>query len=235
MRFDFKISLIYVFLLSLFLLTCQKKPTDPQGIKDIYPLAVGNYWLYTNSDGSNKIQDEIIGHHKLYDSLLVYIKRKITTSKIFKENTPLSTISETTFSYLSIESNELREILDTNIICYFSIRDSIIYCTNFHKILLGYPLELGDSWSTFSPLLRNYYCLIDCSLCEIDSVMTLENISLPLGQFNDCYKIVTKKESFCGSYVDEIRWFLPYVGIVKLAPAGQESLAFTLREYRVVS
>jgi len=214
MRFNFKKKLGFLFLVSpLLLSTCQKSPTGPQGIEDVYPLAVGNYWLYEGKIcnwfcSDSEIREEIIGKDTLSDGSSVFVKRKI-----FRDRD--ATFSDTAISYLKYEGNELREYLNKDYDCQF-------------KILLKFPLQTGAEWSTDS-------CF--CPACPLivafkDSVQAIENITVPAGRFNDCYRIVTCN---CpASIVTDVRWFAPHIGISKLTwELEWWSATYVLKEYRV--
>ncbi|OGC75640.1 MAG: hypothetical protein A2145_04320 [candidate division Zixibacteria bacterium RBG_16_40_9] len=216
MKLTFKKNLTYLFLVSpLFLLTCQKSPTGPAGIREYYPLAIGNFWLYANSDNTYKVQDEIIGFDHLSDGSSVFVKRKISRYQSAK-------IADTVTSYLKFVSDELREYPEKD-------------CPLTYIILLKSPLQLGAKWKTGSGG--------DCSIAPIsftDTVTDLKNITVAAGKFNDCFEIETPLyctpdpiEPIEICYIWNMRWFAPDVGIVKWAPGGWESQAFTLRQYRV--
>ena len=211
MRFAFKVSLIcLVGLIILFLFSCQKNPTGPPGIKDLFPLAVGNYWVYEGKICNwycfdSEIREEISGYDTLSDGSLVFIKRKITFHS--------ANLSDTIISYLKFEGNELREYLNKDYDCQF-------------KILLEVPLQIGAEWNIDA-------CF--CAACPVevaiaDSVETVENIAVPAGSFNDCYRIVTCN---CPDYTDT-RWFAPSIGITKLTVERiWGSATYVLKEYRV--
>ena len=144
----------------LLLSTCQKSPTGPQGIEDVYPLAVGNYWFYKGEiihtvPSGEEIREEIIGSETLPDSSVAFVKRRITTYES-------SGVKDTLVSYLQFVNNELREYLSKDYICLF-------------RILLKLPLQIGAEWSTDA-------CF--CPACPLmpafkDSVQAVENISVP--------------------------------------------------------
>lgn len=210
-----KLSLISIFVFGVILLQCQKNPTGPASIRDFYPLTVGNFWLYSNSDNTYKIQDEIIGFDHLSNGSLVYVKRKISKNQS-------ADIADTVTSYLKFSSDELREYPEKN-------------CPLTYIILLKSPLQLGAKWKTGSGG--------DCPIAPIsltDSVSDLKNITVAAGTFNDCFEIETPWycatdliEPFEICYIWNVRWFAPYVGFVKWAPGGEENQAFTLQQYRV--
>lgn len=166
MQINKKLSLIFFLFLSLVLLQCQKNPTAPQGVKDFYPLAVGNFWLYANSDNSQKILDEIIGYDHLSDGSLVYIKRKISKNQS-------ANIVDTVTSYLKIVNGELREYPVKN-------------CPLTYIILLKSPLQLGAKWKTGSAG--------DCPIAPIsltDTITGIKNITVAAGEFKECFEIET--------------------------------------------
>lgn len=212
MRLTFKKNLTYLFLVyTLLLLTCQKSPTGPEGIKDLFPLAVGNYWLYEGKICNwgcfdSEIWEEIIGKDTLSDGSLVFVKRKIIWHRP-------DSLSDTAISYLKFEGNELREYPNKDYDCQF-------------KILLKVPLRIGAEWNIDS-------CF--CPACPLqvaitDSVEAVENIDVPSGNFNDCYRIVTGN-GFSYPYT---RWFAPYIGITKLTwEIEWWSATYVLKEYRV--
>jgi len=119
MRLTFKKNLTYLFLVyTLLLLTCQKSPTGPEGIKDLFPLAVGNYWVYEGKiytwgpvdSVDSEMREEIIGSETLSDSSIAFVKRKITTYES-------SSVVDTFISYLQFVGDELREYLSKDYIC----------------------------------------------------------------------------------------------------------------------
>lgn len=216
MRFVLKKGLIcFVALSSFFLFTCQKNPTGPAGIREYYPLAIGNFWLYANADNTYKIQDEIIGYDYLSDGNLVYVKRKISKNQS-------ANFVDTVTSYLRFTSGELREYHDKT-------------CPLTYIILLKSPLQIGAKWKTGSAG--------DCPIAPIsltDTVAGLKNITVAAGEFRDCFEIETPGfcstdpiEHFTTCYIWNVRWIAPSVGLVKWAPEGWERGAFTLRQYRV--
>jgi len=213
MRINFKKYLACLFLFSpLLLATCQKSPTGPQPIENLFPLTVGNYWVYEGKICNwvcfdSEIWEEIIGKDTLSDGSLVFVKRKI----IFHS----ADLSDTLISYLKFEGNELREYLDKNYSCEF-------------KILLKVPLQIGAEWNIDT-------CF--CDACPLmvaitDTIETMENITVPAGSFNDCYRIVTCN---CpASIVTGNRWFAPYIGITKLTwEIEWWSASYVLKKYRV--
>jgi len=210
-----KLSLIFILVLSVILLQCQKNPTGPAGLRDFYPLSIGNFWLYANADNTYKILDEIIGFDHLSDGSPVYVKRKISTYQSGKT-------ADTVTSYLKFGSDELREYHEKN-------------CPLTYIILLKSPLQAGAKWKTGSGG--------DCPFVPIsftDTITGLKNITVAAGEFNDCFEIETPwycardpVEPFEICYIWKVRWFAPYIGVVKWAPGGWGSQAFTLREYRV--
>lgn len=212
MRLTFKKNLTYLFLVyTLLLLTCQKSPTGPEGIKDLFPLAVGNYWVYEGKIcnwfcSDSEIREEIIEKDTLSDGSSVFVKRKIFWDRS-------ANYSDTTISYLKFEENELREYLNKDYDCKF-------------KILLKLPLQIGAEWNTDS-------CF--CPACPLvvaitDSIEAVENIDVPSGNFNDCYRIVTGN----GSSYPYTRWFAPNIGITKLTwELEWWSATYVLKEYRV--
>ncbi|MGH7889008.1 MAG: hypothetical protein ACRENF_00475, partial [Thermodesulfobacteriota bacterium] len=214
MRFNFKKNLTFLFLVSpLLLATCQKSPTGPQGIEDVYPLAVRNYWVYQgqiNIGGPprGEIREEIIDSVRLADNSTAFVKRKITSRES-------SSVKDTVVSYLQFVDDELREYLSKVYICKF-------------KILLKLPLQPEAEWSTDA-------CF--CPACPLvvaykDSIEALENINVPAGSFNDCYRIVTCN---CpASIVTDVRWFAPYVGVTKfMAEEIWGTETYVLKKYRV--
>ncbi len=211
MKFNFKKSLIgLVVLITLFQFSCQKSPTGPQGIKDLFPLAVGNYWLYEGKlcnwyCSDSEIWEEITGKDTIADGSSVFVKRKIIW------HVPDS-LSDTVISYLKFEGNELREYPDKDYDCQF-------------KILLKLPLQIGTEWSTDS-----CFCPACPRVVEItDSIEAVENIAVPAGDFNDCYRIVTGNGS-----KPYTRWFAPHIGITKSTwEIEWWSATYVLKEYRV--
>lgn len=214
MRFNIKKNLTFFFLVSpLLLATCQKSPTGPQPIENLFPLAVGNYWVYevkinTWPPFPTEIREEIIGKDQLSDGSSVFVKRKIFLIRD-------ANFSDTTISYLKFEGNELREYLDRDYDCQF-------------KILLKLPLRPGAEWST-----DNCFCPA-CPLVVAfeDSVEATENVTVPAGRFNDCYRIITCN---CpADIVTDVRWFAPYVGITKFTVESiRGTETYELKEYRV--
>ena len=210
-----KLSLISILVLSVILLQCQKNPTGPAGLRDFYPLSIGNFWLYANADNTYKILDEIIGYDHLSDGSLVFVKRKISTN-------PTADFADTVTYYLKFANDELREYPEKD-------------CPLTYIILLKSPLQLGAKWKTGSGG--------DCSFAPIpliDTVTNIKNITVTAGGFKDCFEIETPLgctpdpiEPIEVCYIWNVRWFAPDVGLVKWAPEGSESRAFTLREYRV--
>ena len=209
MQINKKLSLIFILVLSVILLQCQKNPTGPPGIKDLFPLAVGNYWQYevkinTFPPFPTEIREEIIGKDQLSDGSSVFVKRKI-----FRDRD--ATFSDTTISYLKFEGNELREYS---------------YSSCSYKILLKTTLEIGAEW---------IIDVCDCPHCPVmiaitDSVQAVENITVPAGNFNDCYRIVTCN---CPDYTDT-RWFAPYIGITQFTVERiWGSATYVLTGYRV--
>lgn len=210
MQYKKKISLIYIFLSSAVLLQCQKTPTGPQGIEDLFPLAVGNYWVYTTSDLSpsgSEIREEIIGYDHLSDRSFLFVRRKITTYS--------SNSTDTVISYLKFVGDEFREYPDKN-------------CILEYKILLKNPLQVGARWDSYSDTSCRFPGIVVNFIS--DEVDAIENITVPSGTFNDCFRIVTCN---CPDFTD-YRWFALYVGIVRLDIVRfWGGASYTLKEYRV--
>ena len=211
MRFNFKKYFSCLFLISpLLLATCQKSPTGPQPIENLFPLAVGNYWVYEGKIcnwycSDSEIWEEIIGNDTLSDGTSVFVKRKI-----FRDRD--ATFSDTAISYLKFEGNELREYLDKNYSCQF-------------KILLKVPLRIGAEWNIDSCFCRG--CPVELAIT--DSVEAVENIDVPAGNFKNCYRIVTGKV-----FYPDTRWFAPYIGITKSTwEIDWWNATYVLKEYRV--
>lgn len=212
MNYNKKVSLIFILILSVVLLQCQKNPTGPETIKDLFPLAVGNYWMYVSDDESSplgyKIQEEIIGYDKLSDGSLVFVKRKISSYES-------ASVVDTVISYLQFAGDEFREYPDNN-------------CILEYKILLKNPLQVGARWDTYSDTSCRFPGIVVNFIS--DEVEGIENITVPSGTFNDCFRIVTCN---CPDFTD-YRWFAPYVGIVRLDIVRfWGGVKYVLKEYRV--
>lgn len=215
MRFKFKKHLACLFLVApLLLATCQKSPTGPPGIQDVYPLAVGNYWVYEGKKILHlilidvEIREEIIGSEKLSDGNRAFVKRIITSYES-------SEVEDTVISYLRFVEDELREYASKDYICQY-------------KILLKLPLQPGAKWTA-----DNCFCPA-CPLVAAfeDSVEATENVSVPAGEFFNCYRIVTCN---CpASIVTDVRWLEPNLGITKfMVEAIWGTETYVLKEYRV--
>lgn len=215
MRINFKKHLTILVLVSpLFLATCQKTPTGPQPIENLFPLAVGNYWIYEGKKAGQlfyidvEIREEIIGSETLSDSLRAFVKRSITSYES-------SGVEDTVISYLRFVEDELREYSSKDYTCEF-------------KILLKLPLQIGAKWSS-----NNCFCPA-CPLVVAfeDSIDATENITVPAGRFNDCYRIVNCN---CpASIVTGVRWLEPNLGITKfMVEAIWGTETYVLKEYRV--
>ncbi len=226
MRFTFKKNLTYIFLVySLILLTCQKSPTGPAGIREYYPLAIGNFWSYSNSDNSYKILDEIVGYDHLSDGSSVFVNKRTRTVRTLQPNSGWVTTVKTGYAYLKYVGDELRGYFDKE-------------CSLEYEIILKFPVQEDTTWPVFSNGSCDNFARITLSKNSFEG---FRNINIPAGSFENCLKIVTAPP--CEPYdpygmpqicdVDNIRWFAPNVGLVKWAPGGWGSQAFTLRQYRV--
>jgi len=215
MRIKFKKKLAFLFLVSpLLLATCQKSPTGPQGIEDVYPLAVGNYWVYEGKKILHwflidvEIREEIIGSEKLSDGNRAFVKRIITSYES-------SGVEDSVISYLQFVEDELREYSSKDYTCKYNI-------------LLKLPLQPGDKWFA-----NDCFCPV-CPLVAAfeDSVDTTENVSVPAGEFINCFRIVNCN---CpASIVTGIRWLEPNLGITKfMVEAIWGTETYVLKEYRV--
>lgn len=97
----------------------------------------------------------------------------------------LGTLTNTYESYL--------RVTDTGVFAY----GSSSYPTTEASTLYAFPLEVGNSWTTIY------------STCE---VLARENVTTPLGTYNNCFKIRSQGSS--SSYGDV--WLAPNVGMVKM-------------------
>ena len=188
------ISLAYLALIA----SCSNKVSSPDYSR-WFPLEVGFFWEYQSEQYI--FYKEIIDFQRLPNGEIGYQQKIIHKSKI--PNTP----AIASFSTLAIIGNELREYYDTS-------------CENGYRILLRFPLKVGDTWNGDAPgpcpwVNPDGETLYVAPLGQTsDSVAIREDVTVPAGRFKSCYRIHQLTDYPTATSFYQF-WFTPNVGFVK--------------------
>jgi len=109
--------------------------------------------------------------------------------------------------------------------CYLLEEDDKLYCyetlaDTIPMILLELPLELDKSWEVMKLIIT------DTTIITA-KVVAKENLTLPAGDFSDCYKF---QIFYDADPQDEYYWYAPNVGLVKKAT---NTTSYELIEYSI--
>lgn len=206
---DFKVLLLPI--LSFLTLHCNNKITSPQYL-DQFPLRVGLFWDYQSQD--HRLHKEIISYERMPNNRWGY---KLETSLTSKTDTSAAIQPITGYTYLTFESNQLREYYRAD-------------CPSAYAILLEFPLRLDQGWFKY---LGNCIDTVSCEtteagmiVCSIrtngpfpawDTVKAMADISTPFAEFTNSFGI--KEASVLPSY--RLAWFEPQIGFIKYEKYGQ--------------
>ena len=212
-----KIIIICILILVGIYFSCtkQKHIFRSEPITEYYPLRVGNFWVYRDNSILYEyyIKKEVVDFCLIQGGIGVYKVRYFCTYVYYPDTVKYA---EEWFTYQTIIDNEVREFSDLN-------------NPDEYEIILRFPLEMGSSWRepqrqtdsvwTFSIL--------------IDSVIAVENVITPAGQFEGCYRI--KKIPGPGSMVIPFfeSWFKPQIGFVKFR-RGLGMIEYSLIDYKII-
>jgi len=210
-----KVIIILILLLVGTYLTCtkQKQVFRSEPKIEYYPLRVGNYWEY--GDNSNMyeyhLRKEIVEFCLLQEGLGVYKARYLSSHSYSKDTVEHK---EEWFSYQALIGNEIREFSDLSDLGQY-------------EILLRFPLQVGSSWKEPSKQMDSVWIFS----IFIDSVVAVENVITPAGEFDDCFKISSGMGGF--DFMQSEKWFKPQVGFVKFTN-GLGPLEYSLVDYKIM-
>lgn len=182
---------------------------DPE--TDYFPLVEGSFWLYQDrieiqdADGEFEVQNKYSG-----DKVKVRRIDQLRTLKV------LSTEIRGDFKIVKMQEEGFQGIKTF----YYVIKDgsNIYHFDNekdleqaitedelpIYSLTYIFPIQEGSKWGDPESLNRKdkmYFFYVE----------KLEDITVPIGTFKDCFKIIYHTLS------DEtIQWFCPYVGIVRM-------------------
>lgn len=172
----------------------------PEPAIGYYPLNVGSFWEYYGKSrwSEYSLRREIVGFRVIPGSIGVYKVRYFKTYTSFFYPDTVEQKDEW-FTYQTHIDNEIREFSDLN--------DPGAY-----EILLRFPLEVGSSWQEPPQQMDSVWVVP----IFIDSVVAVEKVTTPAGDFDDCYRIREIFPVVDGlRYDGSERWFKPQVGFVK--------------------
>lgn len=213
-----KVLLIFILVLVGLYSGCgrEKHIFRPKPVVGSYPLKVGNYWKYSGKYAwfEYDLTKEIVGVDTTQAGLKAFKVRYLWTYPF--QDTIKNQMEW--FAYQALIDNEIREFSD-------------LTDTSSYEIILRFPVKVGASWQK-PPTQMDSMVVISMF---IDSVVAIEYIFTPAGDFPDCYKITT---SFLGDlvYFRQDKWFKPRVGFVKYwnSPDGF-GLTYSLEDYKVIA
>jgi hypothetical protein len=210
-----KVIIISILILVGICFSCTKEKHifRSKSTTDYYPLKVGNFWEYRD----NSILYEYHFRKEVVDFCLIQGGIGVYKVKYFSKYTLSSdTVVQKNewFLYQTIIDNEVREFSDLN-------------NPDQYEILLRFPLEVGDSWQEPTQQMDSVWIFS----MNVDSVVAIENVNTPFGNFIDCYKIRSNMWDFEFSQFE--KWFKPEVGFVKYRYAFG-FLEYSLINYKII-
>jgi hypothetical protein len=214
-----KIFLIFVIVLVGINSACTEKKQiiKSKPMAEYYPLKVGNFWEYYDKSHRYEyyLKKEVVAFGPIQRGIKAFKVKYLSAYTFFPDTVEHK---NEWFTYQALIDNEIREYSDLN--------DTAKY-----EILLRLPLEVGMYWREPPKQMDS---LVFISIF-IDSVTAVENLTTPVGEFEDCYKII--KTSFVEGfdYFGQKRWFKPQVGFVKYWNAhGGLPFEYSLIDYKII-
>lgn len=178
-----------------------------------YPLSVGNFWEYYGQSNLHEyyLRKEVVDFRLIQGGVGVYKVRYFRSYSYFPD-TVMQT--EEWFTYQALINNEIREFSDLN-------------DPGGYEILLRFPLEVGSSWQEPPQQMDSVWTFP----IFIDSVVAVEKVTTPAGEFDDCYRIISSTWFF--EFPQAEKWFKPQVGFVKYSHA-LGLLEHSLVDYKLI-
>ena len=210
-----KVMIISILILVGICFSCskQKHVFKSTPTAEYYPLRVGNFWEYRNNFTLYEyhLRKEVVDFCLIQGGIGVY-KVKYFSTYILSPDTVVQ--KNEWLTYQTIIDNEVRQFSDLN-------------NPDEYEILLRFPLEVGDSWQEPPQQMDSVWTFS----IFIDSVVAVENVTTPIGKFNDCYRIRSSMWGFEFSQFE--KWFKPEVGFVKYRHA-LGMLEYSLIDYKII-
>ncbi|MGB2696272.1 MAG: hypothetical protein WBD28_00260 [Candidatus Zixiibacteriota bacterium] len=210
-----KILLIFCVVLIGSYLGCDKKTHifKPEPVVGYYPLKVGNFWEYRDNSTLYEyhLRKEVVDFCLIQGGIGVY-RVKYFSTYILSSDTVVQ--KNEWLTYQTFIDNEVREFSDLN-------------NPDEYEILLRFPLEVGSSWQEPPRQMDSVWTFS----IFIDSVVAVDNVTTPIGKFNDCYRIRSSMWGFEFPQVE--KWFKPQLGFVKYRHA-LGMLEYSLIDYKII-
>jgi hypothetical protein len=134
-----------VIIFIIVLISCRK---DNNSDIANFPTSVGNKWVYYNDFQKNYLVKEIIGNQKINNVNCFIIKETEYIDSLL-----LNQIYNSSISFYSLQSDGLILVADSfpkmKILLGSSNYDTLVIFKN-RNIIVKYPLNIGNSWTTFS-------------------------------------------------------------------------------------